>query len=122
MNDRSELRRITRRVQLRRAAQERRLRESQPESQTTDDAGQLDDLLARSIAHRAILEILVGLALPLDEQRALARESACRELEALSSLPISSRAHEAVERGLAEIDEVLGLEEEAQPSFAKGAG
>lgn len=73
------------------------------------DKGRLDDLLARTLAHRAVLELLVAKTLSSDEERSVACEDAAHQLEALFSIPMTERAREAVERGLSELEEVFGL-------------
>lgn len=73
------------------------------------DKGRLDDLLARTLAHRAVLELLVAKTLRSDEERSVACEDAAHQLEALFSVPMTERAREAVERGLTELEEVFGV-------------
>lgn len=73
------------------------------------DNGRLDDLLARTLAHRAVLELLVAKTLQSDDERSAACEDAVHGLEALFSVPMTERAREAVERGLTELEEVFGV-------------
>ena len=73
------------------------------------DKGRLDDLLARTLANRAVLELLVSKTLRSDEERSVACEDAAHQLEALFSVPMTDRAREAVERGLTELEEVFGV-------------
>ena len=73
----------------------------------TDD-GRMDDLLARTLAHRAVLEILVALALPSDEERVPAYDDAAQAFEGLYAvIPMAKRAQQSVECGLIELEQIF---------------
>jgi len=96
-------------VAMTRAAHESRQGALAPEPGPASDS-RMDNLLARSLAHRAVLELLVGLALPTEEERSLACASAARGLEELRSFPMAESASEALQRGIAELEEVFGID------------
>ncbi len=81
------------------------------------DHGRIDDLLARTLAQREVLSILVRLALPSEEERLLACKDAAEFFERIyAAEPITARVRQSVDCALDELEQIFEVAEPRQQS------
>jgi len=74
------------------------------------DDGRMDDLLARTLAQREVLGILVRLLLPKHEERLLASRDASEGFETIfAAEPVTTRVRQSIDCGLNEIEHIFRL-------------
>ena len=74
--------------------------------------GRMDDLLARTLAQREVLGILVRLALPAQEERLLASRDASEGFEKIyAAEPVTTRVRQSIDCGLNELEQIFQLAE-----------
>ena len=86
------------------------------------DEERLDDVLALTEAHTAVLATLVKRILPNPQSRAAAREQACAVFELLySEVQVTERGHQFAQRATAEI-ELIFRDPSAAPQADRTTG
>lgn len=79
------------------------------------DHSRIDDLLARTLAQREVLSILVRLALPSEEERLLACKDAAEVFERTYAVePVTARVRQSVDCALNELEQIFEIPERQQ--------